>query len=92
MLHLFPDLLGFWSCVSLLAERIRLAAGLERGACACFPHGSSNEDKCLGVLSPPQCSKFSGKYSCSLPPKLFQSPSPSAATSPRAPNAPALSN
>lgn len=52
MLHLFPDLLGFWPSVSLLTEGVRLTK--QAGKCwhtlPSFLIGSSNEDKCLGFF------------------------------------------
>lgn len=52
MLHLFPDLLGFWPFVSLLTEGVCLTK--QAGTCwptwSSFLIGSSNGEKCLGIF------------------------------------------
>lgn len=82
MLHLFPDLLGFWPSVSLLTEGVCLPT--QAGKCwHTLPSlfiGSSNEEKCLGVFSLHNIASSQEN----LPPKLFQSPSTYVATLPKA--------
>lgn len=75
MLHLFPDLLGFWPFVSLLTEGVCLTK--QAGTCwrtwSSFLIGSSNGEKCWGIFFFPLHSIAGSQEN--LPPKLFQSPS-----------------
>lgn len=83
MLHLFPDLLGFWPSISLLTEGVCLPT--QAGKCwHTLPSlliGSSNEEKCLGGGFPSTNIASSQE---NLPPKLFQSPSTYLAPLPKA--------
>lgn len=87
MLHLFPDLLGFWPFVPLLTEGVCLTT--QAGKCwhtlPSFLIGSSNEEKCLGIFFPLHDKAGSQE---NLPPKLFQSPSTCVASLSRAQKCP----
>lgn len=67
MLHLFPDLLGFWPFVSLLTEVVCLtnqAGGNVLAHMVFFSHWVQQWGEVLGdFFFPPQYSRFSGKSS-----------------------------